>query len=387
MYVVKQYKQTGEQMSKEEASNKKKCTKCGKNGFLVRDYYMSNSDKHADSRIGVCKQCINKSLETDGSNDFMKEEFISKIQDTLLEMNRPYIHSIWLDSIEEVKGRKHPQIFGIYLKNVLLNHKNKNWRDSEFAIPSPDKDTSKLELKNKTSSKQLLEKKHNIELDTQNEKDVLRLLGYDPFEYETEEDKPMLFNRLIDYLSEDILEDGYRLSSAISIVRTFNQVDRLDAAMANASPSDVGALITAKEKLHRVINNIAKENGISIGANAKNSAGSGTLTGIMKQLQDYDFHEASVNLFDIETAKGIRQVADLSNQSIMQQLNFDENSMSEMIRDQRELIEDFEERAKRFEEKNRLLRVEIDKRDKEEKVLKEKIEELERRLNELLERG
>lgn len=371
-------------LGKKETPPRKKCTKCGKLRYLSRDYYMSNSDKHSDNRISVCKQCLLGDLDTKNADDLLSEEFIDKLKDVLLDMNRPYIHSVWVDSVEESKERN-METFGILIKNLNLNHRNKNWRDSEFATSTPNKETQNGSHKNKGSSKQKLEKKHNIELDTQNEKDVLRLLGYDPFEHETEEDRPMLYNRLVDYLSEDVLEDGYRLSSAISIVRTFNQVDRLDAAMATANPSDVGALITAKEKLHRVINTIAKENGISVGANSKKSAGSGTLTGIMKQLQDYGFHESATNLFDIETAKGIEQVADLSNRNIIKQLSFDENDYSEMIRDQKLLLEDFERRAKKAEEDNRILRVELNDKNKNEDELKERVKELEGKLDGLLE--
>lgn len=372
-------------MSKKEVSKKKKCTKCEKDRFISRDFYMSNSDKHRDGLITVCKQCFNKDLEVRDDSEFMSEVYVNKVKDTLLEMNRPYIHSVWIDSVEEVKKRGWKRVFGMYLKNLQLNHKDKNWRDSEF--PNSNANNNSEKTTKKESRQDVVKKKHNIELDTQNEKDVLRLLGYDPFQHESDEDRSMLYNRLVDYLSEDVLEDGLRLSSAISIVRTFNQIDKLDASMAAANPSDVGALVTAKQKLHNIINSIAKENGFSVGASNKQSAGSGTLTGIMKQLQEYDFHEATVNLFDIETAMGIEQVANLSNKNIMEQLKFDENDYSEMMRDQRLLIDDFEKRAKKAEEENRSLRVELDKRNKNESSYKERIEELENKLKNYLEEG
>lgn len=370
-----------------DKNSRKKCSKCNKSRFRSRDYYMSNSDKHSDGLISVCKQCILKDISVGSFGELRTKELIEKIQDILLDMNRPYLHKDWISSVDEAEERSKSQnrtpagVFGLYLKNINLNHGEKNWRDSEFVEDLREKTKSSVS-QNNTSETRI---DRNYELNEKNRKDVLRLLGYDPFEAESDEDKPMLYNRLIDYLSEDILEDGFRLSSVIAIVRTFNQIDRLDATIATSQPSNLGALTQAKQRLHGVVNSIAKENGISIGANAKNTAGSGTLTGIMRQLDDYDFHEADVNLFDIETAGGIRQVADISNKSIAAQLSFDENDYTEMLQTQRELLEKFERDAKKFEEDNRLLRVEINKRNKKEEEMKEEIKGLKKRIEELME--
>lgn len=365
-------------MSKKEVK-KKDCTKCGKSRFLSRDYYMSNSDKHSDNRIGVCKQCINKSLETDNSDDFMKEEFIHSVQDTLMEMNRPFIHSVWIDSIEEIKGRNHTRIFGIYLKNLLLNHRDKNWRDNQIVeIDSTSENTGKNQH-DEPVPKDDIKEKYDIELDTKNEEDVLRLLGYDPFEHEVESDRYSLFNKLIEYLDETTMEDGFRLTSSISIVRTQNQIDKIDAAITKTMADErrfaqnagsITALVNAKDKMLGSIMKLAQENRISLRHTSSKSTGAGTLSGIIKQLQEYGIEEAEVNLFDIETAEGLRQVADLSNQSILQQLQLDENDYTSMIHEQRELIDEYRKKAEKFEEENRLLRLEIADRDRKDKEMK-----------------
>lgn len=377
-------------MSKKKAQvSKKECTKCGKERSTDRDYYYSNSSKYSDNRITVCKQCILKDLDTKNKTkeELFSTQFLHKIQDVLLDMNRPFIYKAWEESVSESEKRN-MEIFGVYLKNISLNHRNKDWRDSVFFEGGLSDETTSKHHSKKDSPK----KKLGVELDTKNEKDVLRLLGYDPFEHELDDDRHNLFNKLIDYLDESTLEDGFRLTSVIEIVRTFNQMDRINAAisknMGSASfsknPGSVTSLVTAKDKMMKSILDIAKENTISLKHSSNKSKGAGTLSGIIKQLEEYDIHEAGVNLFDISTAEGIKQVADLSNKSIMQQLQFDENDYSSMLQEQREMLEENIEKANKFEEENRKLRVELIKREGTERKLRGKIKELENNLNTLM---
>ena len=367
-------------MSKKK--NRKVCSKCQIERDLSRDFYQSNSSKNTDGKVNICKPCIFKDLNITEDTDLLDDVYLKRMQDVLLELNLPYIHRVWLSTIKTAK-RKSNGNFGSYLRQLHLNHKNVNWTDSEFpGEVEEDEDTDIQEL---GISKEEIEKKHDIELDTQNEKDVLRLLGYDPFEYESPKDRPNLFNELIGYLDESTLEDGYKLSSVIMIVKTVNQIGKIDAAISKnmrdmknfaKNAGSISSLTTAKNTMTKVVNDLAKENGISAKNATNKSQGAGTLSGILKQLRDFDFHEADVNLFDIETSKGLQQVADISHKSIANQLRFDENDYSNMILEQKELIQNFESKAKKYEEDNRLLRIELEKILQENKKLKEKIQEL-----------
>lgn len=358
-------------------SPQKECSKCNKSKFVKSDFYMSNSDKHSDGRLNVCKKCILDELNTKEKDieELTSEIFLKNLHDVLLSMNRPYIHDVWLYSLREAQNRNF-EFFGAYLKNLLLNHRDKDWRDSVFEgegeitendVLPKDKKRSRVELK----------------LDTKNEEDVLRLLGYDPFQFESKHDKPNLFNKLIDYLDESTMEDGFKLTSVIEIVRTFNQIDKINAALSDIlsgsfskNTGNVTSLIGAKDKMLKSTLDIAKENGISVKHSTNKSKGAGTLSGILKKLQEHDIHEVDVNLFDINTSEGMKQVADFSNDNIMKQLQFDENDMSSMLQEQREMLTEQTEKANKLEEDNRKLRVEVDKNHKEEKALKEKINEM-----------
>ncbi|MBD8839477.1 hypothetical protein IFU39_16815 [Paenibacillus sp. CFBP 13594] len=131
----------------------------------------------------------------------------------------------------------------------------------------------------------------------------------------------------------------------------------VDSLITNAGT--IKSLIEAKGKLYKSVLDLAKDNGISVNHNNNKSKGSGTLSGIIKQLQEKGFEEASVNLFDIETCAGMSQVADISNESIFKQLQFDENDYSAMLIEQREIIGDLSGKVTKYEEEIRVLKKEL----------------------------
>ena len=89
--------------------------------------------------------------------------------------------------------------------------------------------------------------------------------------------------------------------------------------------------------------------------NKNQSKGENTWTGKIKKLKEMNLREAEVNAFDIGTAEGMRQVADISNASIMKQIALDENDYTEMLAKQREMIVKLQDRADENEEKARIL--------------------------------
>ncbi|WP_262389288.1 hypothetical protein [Bacillus velezensis] len=329
------------------------CSCCGKERDAGQ-YYASASPFHAATgKLHVCKQCLLKIADSDIESPI-------HIQNLLRMLDKPYLHTTWISSIEEAANRNR-HLFSIYMKNLGLRHNRmKTWQDSEF-----DEDGTKTQQEINVDHPS---KDHGIQLDDTNKSDVLRMLGYDPFEGEIESDKRLLYNNLVNFLDEGTLEDNFKLPAVIEIVKGFNQIDKINRAIATIT-SDVAnmsnqaggikSLIDSKEKILKSMLALAKDNGISVNHNNNKSKGAGTLSGIIKTLQEKGFEEGEVNQFDIETAQGIRQVADLSNKSIMDQLQFDENDYTSMIMEQREIIQSLDARTITLEEENRKLKKEL----------------------------
>ena len=65
-----------------------------------------------------------------------------------------------------------------------------------------------------------------------NKRSVLRMLGYDPFIYEEEEDKPLLYSKLVNYFDDSLKDDGFKLEAVIEIVQTFKDVKHINDTLA-----------------------------------------------------------------------------------------------------------------------------------------------------------
>ena len=65
--------------------------------------------------------------------------------------------------------------------------------------------------------------------------------------------------------------------------------------------------------------------------------------------------ELGYNLYDVEYSAGLSQVADISNASIIKQIKLDENDYTDMLSQQRELINKYKKIADEHEEKARIL--------------------------------
>jgi len=79
------------------------------------------------------------------------------------------------------------------------------------------------------------------------------------------------------------------------------------------------------------VNNLAKESCISL-KNSKNSIkGENTWTGKIQKIKDLNLREGQVNGFDIATCRGMQQVQEISDASIMKQLALDESEWSDMV--------------------------------------------------------
>lgn len=347
---------------------KKLCLKCEKEKNKSDEFYMSNSDNHADGRYPICKNCIKQRLKLD---EPLSQEAIDSVKDVLLEMNRPFLFSQWMSSVDESQ-RTGREVFGMYYKSIILNYKTLNWKDSEFEDYSNE--VTRVITENVT---EVIDVKP---INSRDKDDVIRMIGYDPFAYENIEDKAFLYSNLVAMLDESTVEDVFKLQASIEIVKGFNQVNKINQAITTITndlsrltdkSGGIKGLIESKKSILASLIKLAEDNGISVKHNNQKSKGAGTLTGIIKTLQEKGFEEGEINLFDIETAQGIKQVADLSNQSIVAQLQFDENDYTSMILEQREMIQELESKVSKFEEENRLLKKEMLKYQKTEGELHE----------------
>lgn len=199
-----------------------------------------------------------------------------------------------------------------------------------------------------------------------NKEDVVRLLDYDPFEKEPIADQPFLYSQLLGMLdaSEEANDDMMRVSSAIQIVRGFLQLQKIDDAMTKLmgnivevqdNSATIKSLQDSKQKITSMITNLAAESCLSLKNSKRQVKGENTWTGKIKRIKDLNLREAEMNGFDVATCRGMAQVQEISDASIMKQLALDESEWSDIVANMRETNQKLRKENGSYKEINRLL--------------------------------
>ena len=349
------------------------CPHCGE--LKKRTSFYTSTDPAVS--IGVafpCKDCAEKiARRYDPRTGSYSDVIESSLKNALMYLDKPFIKVLWDTAYNEVhdESLKQPKknIWTSYIKNVtsLSQYRGMRWRDGDF-----DNDYSEVKQAEISSEERDINPEVLTELE-KNRKDVIKLIGYDPFEKEAEEDKPLLYAQLIGYIDgEGNNDDMTRILDSIEIVRGYLQLQKLNdmsaQAFANLGKSgqsgEIKNYMDTKKKVADVISQLAEQSCISQKHNKNAKKGENTWTGKIKMLKDLNLREAENNGFDIGTCRGMQQVLEISDASIMKQLALDESEWSDMVAEQRTKIVKLQSERDIYKEVNRiLLRENIDLRD------------------------
>ena len=350
------------------------------------EFYMSTDPLVLSGITSICKDCTKKiALNWDERRQEYGTCTKASIQEALERLDKPYIESLYNSSYLEWANpnSKNPKttVWDAYIKNVgLKNYKGMRWRDSDIydVYVEKAKAAAKIELDKEDRLPDAYLPEVNEEYKT-NRRDVIRMTGYDPFvNYPIEEDKPMLYAQIVSFIDEETKNDGMKMNAIIQIVKSFNQISKINDAIdelssdtmkLNNNNGTIKQLADTVSKLLSGANALAKDNGISVNFNNSKSKGQNTLTGKMKELDLIGFRDAKINMYDIDYCKGMQQVAEISSKAQVDQIGFDENVMDEIQSIRRELVDTLQkERDKAVERSRRLL---VENKDLKE-FLKEK---------------
>ena len=329
-------------------------------------FYISTDPLSKSGLTPICKDCAKKLALKVGKDGVEHEPDKTSVQLALRYLNKPFLEKVWDSSVLEteniVSGRVKSNYWNSYIKNIAMqNYYGMTFADSDIFAPIDMSTTSNNE--NETVSDYSEELLSSF---SQNKKDVVRLLGYDPFQKEALEDQPYLYASLIGYLdsSEDANEDRLKTSSSIEIVKGFSHIEKIndmitllmrDVRNLEKNISTIKNLEDTKNKITSSVLNLAKDNGISLKHSVNASKGENTWTGKEKKMKEMNLLEAETNLYDEEYSNGLSQVAEISDAAIIKQIRLDENDFHDMLIQQRELIDKYKKVADINEEKARIL--------------------------------
>ena len=335
------------------------CNKIKRKG----DFYSSTAPNCASGITDGCKQCA-MDIAMPIVQGERQQPTKKTVDDACYFLDKPMLDSVWdaslLEAANSATGKTKSNVWSSYIKNIaMMNYYTYTYRQS-------DNYTGGMLSLEDMADDALPKDQEILEQFEKNKSDTLRLLGYMPFEKEKLADQPLLYSQLLGFIDSDENgnDDMMRTASIISIVRGFLQANNIDDMVAQLSQdykntekniATIKALQQMKAQILGNVNNLAKENGISL-KNRKNSMkGENTWTGKIQKIKDLNLREGQVNGFDIATCRGMQQVQEISDASIMKQLSLDESEWADIVATMRVDNQKLRKEKDAYKEVNRLL--------------------------------
>ncbi len=344
------------------------CHECDE--FKSKDKFYK-SIKTKSGLIPTCKSCLYKI----GTGYDEKTKKTNETRETIITALRkadlPFIEDLYEKCCEavtnEVSGRKKETVFSqmIVCLQSLPQYSGMTFEESSFGEQNVNETTVAI-VNNFAKKKQQTSEDIN-EMYAKNKRSALRMLGYDPFVYEEEEDKPLLYSKLVNYFDDSLKDDGFKLEAVIEIVQTFKDVKHINDTLAQYTKqlqshpemiATVKSLTQTKKDMLSSALALAKDNGISENNNNRKSKGAGTLTGIIKELEEMNLDGSEINTFDYETNMAIEDIMTRNHQNQLRQLNPDENDWEKEVIHQKGLLFNLQRERDNAVEFSRLLKKE-----------------------------
>lgn len=354
------------------------CHECGE--FKNRDkFYKSIHTK--SGVIPTCKECLYR-IGT-GYDEKTKEthETRETVIQAMKKANLPFLEDLYESCCNAITNETSGKRRGTAYQQMIVciqslpNYYGMTFDDSDH-ITVVDSKSSVTQTEKQTENNTVARQRNEeiMEQYKMNRKDVIRTIGYDPFEkYPVEEDKPVLYAQLNSFIDDETKNDGMKMGAVIQIVKKLNQAEKLndqidlyisDTKHAADNMALIDKMASSSQKLMNVANSLAKDNGISVNFNNNKSKGANTLSGKIKKLTEIGLRDAKVNSFDVGTCQGMLQVALISQTARRSQIGYDDSIAQEIKDIKIELVERLtRERDKAVEDARKLLMENKDLKD------------------------
>lgn len=329
------------------------CACCG-TPKPVSDYYTvynltcaNRVDVNGNFHLWICKECANKlfaycySVLAD-KNVELATQYVCAYLNLYWDVDLFYTSKQRFDT----NGRK-GTLLGSYIQTVNYSATGKTFMDSPFLTDEQYNSANRV-VSNSDEAPFDWSKE-----DARNKSTVLKMVGYDPFGYESDENKKILYRDLLNILDEGMQNDLVKFQAGIQIVLSFFKLRQMNERehklnQENAPVTELKALSDLKAKELTAITNFSRDNGFSERYATAKAKGENTLTGIMNKMNEQKYEKAILNRYDIETSATIQQAADASFKAIFGQLSLGESEVWKITQDQ------FEELTKLRKENSRL---------------------------------
>lgn len=208
------------------------------------------------------------------------------------------------------------------------------------------------------------------EEDRKNRQIIIEVFSYDPFAGESEIDKPQLYRDLAGMSSEAMRKDVARQKAAISIVRSYGNIEKYQRKVAELTSSgqvdedtqkSMDQYLTLISKIQTNINQTAEKNNFTVKGIGSN--GRGMLSDVLAQIDEKSIDEGIVNYYDIKTSKSIEKIANISMEAQLNQVKLSKTDYVDIVSEQCKLVRNFRKIADNATEALRLAKCKIKKQE------------------------
>ena len=235
-----------------------------------------------------------------------------------------------------------------------------------------------IELKDKTFFSQLrrenFEQVYSVErinedYDEETNKNrlaVIDILAYDPFLSDDKDDRPQLYRDMAGMLTENMRKDVAKAKAALSIVRSYNNLEKYQkkindimktGEVTEETQKTLDQLIKIQKTLQDNINTTAEKNAFTVKGVGSN--GKGMLSDVMNQIEERGIDEGITNFYDIETSKSIEEVANISFRAQLNQVNLSKTDYADILAAQCKMVREAQQVAREAKEALRLAKEKI----------------------------
>lgn len=341
---------------------------------------MSSGERH----ITVCKRCAKKIFNFYLTQDNDLKKAINHWCQTLDIYYSEDIFKAMINLHNSRKGTEMEYKFDYITDYMTALGRAKmidmTYWDSPYLQNNIKKD---IEVDNSYFVEPMPQKEYPEEFDGWDKEDlenydyILTIYKYDPFKDEPIEDRKKLYYNLAGFSDEGIMDDFARANAAIDTCRSMQRLEKLNRIRVNLENKETPDIKEIKavsdlQKIEReAINKNGKEHGFIQKYSLNKNQGSGTFTGIIKQMNDELFEDELVNAYDIKTSNAMQMAAEASWKGIFSQLNISESEFSEIVKNQRETIMVLRQQLDDTKEQLRLANITIKKIELEQKLREE----------------
>ena len=368
-----------------------RCAICGEMKLMTessRHFYRNMDPMCKIHSTIICRECAAKMARRALGDGIEKEPTKDSMRQVLFYMNKPFLEKIWDAAMDECHDEDRMQtpedVFKAYMHIIAMpQYANLNFMDSD-GLTSYKMNLEAMQEQKKQEEKEDKEQKKFDDMADDvkstflmNKKTAIRFLGYDPFENDPIDKQPILYAKLVSYFDDSVRDDGLKLEAVIQIVQTFKDIEVIEEAISRynrvisedpSAMASIKSLADTKQKMVTSALALAKDNGISVNHNKQSRKGAGTLSGLIKEMNEMNLDAIEINTFDYETSQAMAQVEANSIKNILTQLNPDENDWQREIAEQTKLLFALQEERDKAVEMCRLLK-------KENKDLKDFLQE------------